>query len=102
MLRSRATAVAVAVVIGLGVAACAASLGAGRHSSHGPAPQAVSWLQAAPPPPRWDVARSTAGAPALERRDGRRSPPCARAPAGRPVGARRVEFRAVMRAASKT
>src|SRR6266576_6435281 len=59
MPRSRVTAVAVA--IGL-VAACAASLGAGRHSTHGPAPQAFSWLQPAPPPPGWNVARSTAGA----------------------------------------
>src|SRR2546421_11640053 len=62
MLRPRATAVAVAVVIGLGLAACAASLGAGRHSSHGPAPKAFSWLQAPPPPPGWNVARSAAGA----------------------------------------
>ena len=59
MPRSRVTAVAVA--IGL-VAACAVSLGAGRHSSHGPASQAFSWLQPAPPPPGWNVARSTAGA----------------------------------------
>jgi len=59
MPRSRVTAVAVA--IGL-VAACAVSLGAGRHSSHGPAPKAFSWLQPAPPPPGWNVARSAAGA----------------------------------------
>ena len=59
MPRSRVTAVAVA--IGL-VAACAVSLGAGRHSSHGPASQAFSWLQPAPPPSGWSVARSTGGA----------------------------------------
>jgi hypothetical protein len=60
MPRSRLT--AVAVVIGLVVAACAASLGTGRHSSHDPASHAFSWLQPAPPPPDWNVARSTAGA----------------------------------------
>ena len=59
MPRSRVTAVAVA--IGL-VAACAVSLGAGRHSSHGPTSQAFSWLQPAPPPSGWNVARSTGGA----------------------------------------
>jgi hypothetical protein len=59
MLRSEAT--AVAVVIGLVVAACAVSLGAGRHSSPDPASQAFSWLHPAPPPPDWNVARSTAG-----------------------------------------
>ena len=59
MPRSRVTAVAVA--IGL-VAACAVSLGAGRHSGRGPASQAFSWLQPAPPPPGWNVARSTGGA----------------------------------------
>jgi hypothetical protein len=62
MLRSRATAVAVAVVIGLVVATCAASQRAGRHHGHGPSSQAFSWLQPAPPPPGWNVARSTAGA----------------------------------------
>jgi hypothetical protein len=51
---------AVAVVIGLVVAACAMSLGAGRHSSHDPASHAFSWLQPAPPPPGWNVDRSTA------------------------------------------
>ena len=44
------------------MAACAASQRAGRHHSHGPASQAFSWLQPAPPPPDWNVARSTAGA----------------------------------------
>ena len=60
MPRSRLT--AVAVVIGLVVAACAASLGTGRHSSHDPASHAFSWLQPAPPPPGWNVARSPGGA----------------------------------------
>jgi|SRR5438445_6695446 len=59
MSRSRVT--AVAVTIGL-VAAAAVSLGAGRHSSPTPASRAFSWLQPAPPPPGWNVARSTAGA----------------------------------------
>ena len=54
-------ATAATVAIGL-VAACAVSLGAGRHSSHGPAPQAFSWLRPAPPPSGWNVARSTGGA----------------------------------------
>jgi hypothetical protein len=49
---------AVAIVIGLVVAACAVS--AGRHSSRDPASRAFSWLQPAPPPPGWNVARSTA------------------------------------------
>ena len=59
MLHSRATAVALMIAV---VAAAAVSLGAGRHSSRGPAAQAFSWLQPAPPPPAWNVARSTAGA----------------------------------------
>jgi hypothetical protein len=58
MLRPRAT--AVAVVIGL-VAVAAVSLGASRHSSQGGAAQAFSWLRPAPPPPGWNVVRSTAG-----------------------------------------
>jgi hypothetical protein len=64
VLRSRATplAVVVAIVIVLAAAAFAVSLGAGRHSSRGPASHAFSWLQPAPPPPGWNVARSTAGA----------------------------------------
>ena len=56
------TAVAVAVAIGLVAAGLAVSLGAGRHSNHGEASEAFSWLQPAPPPPGWNVARSTAGA----------------------------------------
>jgi len=61
MLRSRTT--AVAIVIGLVVAACASSLRADRHSSrHDPESQAFSWLHPAPPPPGWNVARSTGGA----------------------------------------
>src|SRR5882724_7372951 len=51
-----------AVAIGLVAAALAVSLGAGRHSSNGPASQAFSWLQPAPAPASWNVARSTAGA----------------------------------------
>lgn len=51
-----------AVAIGLVAAAFAVSVGAGRHSSHGPASRAFSWLHPAPPPPGWSVARSTAGA----------------------------------------
>jgi len=51
-----------AMVIGLVVAACAVSLGAGRHSSHDPGSHAFSWLRPAPPPPGWNLARSTAAA----------------------------------------
>jgi hypothetical protein len=60
MPRSRLT--ARAIVIGLVVAACAVSLGAGRHSSHDPPSHAFSWLRPAPPPPDWNVARSSGGA----------------------------------------
>jgi hypothetical protein len=60
MLRSRPS--AGAVTMSLVVAAVAVSLAVGRHSSHGPAPQAFSWLRSAPPPPGWNIARSTAGA----------------------------------------
>ena len=62
MPRSRATAVAVAVAIGLPATAFVVSVDASRHSSHGPSSRAFSWLRPAPPPPGWNVARSTAGA----------------------------------------
>jgi hypothetical protein len=55
-------ATAAAVAIGLVAAAFAVSLGAGRHSGNGPSSQAFSWLQPAPAPAGWNVARSTAGA----------------------------------------
>jgi hypothetical protein len=54
-------AVAVAVAIGVVAAGLAVSLRAGRHPSHGEASEAFSWLRPAPPPPDWNVARSTAG-----------------------------------------
>jgi hypothetical protein len=84
MPRSRATAVAVAVVIAVAIGLVATvfvvsvgasrhashgpssravvGVGASRHSSHGPSSGAFSWLRPAPPPPGWNVARSTAGA----------------------------------------
>ena len=56
--------IAIAAVVAIGVVAVvfAVSRGAGRQTSHSPASQAFSWLQPAPAPAGWNVARTPAGA----------------------------------------
>jgi hypothetical protein len=58
---TRATAVVGVIVIALAAVAFAVSRGSGHDSSDRRSSQAFSWLQPAPPPPGWNVARSTAG-----------------------------------------